>query len=221
MGPDERAAEELTRYRLGPREATFRARAAALVTAFGQLAPILLAVVLVERLGWAPGGPFWAVVLVLIALVVVRAGVGYGRLRRKLAALIVTASADDIHVETTSDGYSIARANVARIVEVDGRLGGLRVESLPDARSGVVYEANVPRGGTGYEDVRRLLEEWAPIRRRSRRGPAVRLAIGAVVVAAIFFVPFLLEDFVARSKVVAAALVAGMWLVTRMVLRRR
>jgi hypothetical protein len=191
------------------------------VTAFGQLAPILLAVVLVERLGWAPGGPFWAVVVVLVALVVVRAGVGYGRLRRKLAALVVTASADDIQVETTSDGYSIARGNVARVVEIDGSLGGLRVESVPDARSGVVYEANVPRGGAGYEDVRRLLEAWGPIKRRGRRGPAVRLAMGAVVVAAIFFVPFLLEDFVARSKVAAAALVAGMWLVTRMVLRRR
>jgi hypothetical protein len=49
----------------------------------------------------------------------------------------------------------------------------------------------------------------------------MRVAVGVAVVAAIFFVPFLLEDFVARSKLVAAALVAGMWLVTRVVLRGR
>ena len=221
MGTDERAAPELTRYRLGADEAAFRARAAASIQAFAGLAPIALAVVLVRRLGWAPNGPFWAVAAVLVVLVVVRAAVGYARLRRKLRALIVTVSDGDIHVETSSEGYSIARARVARIVEVEGRLGGMRVESVPDERTGVVYEASVPRGGAGYADVRALLESWGPVERRGRRGPAVRLAIGALVVAAIFFVPFLLEDFVARSKVVAAGLVAAMWLVMRAALRRR
>jgi hypothetical protein len=47
------------------------------------------------------------------------------------------------------------------------------------------------------------------------------VAMGVAVVGAIFFVPFLLEDFVARSKLVAAALVAGMWLVMRVVMRGR
>ena len=49
----------------------------------------------------------------------------------------------------------------------------------------------------------------------------MRLAVGAMVVVAIFFVPFLLEDLVARSKLVAAGLVAGMWLVMRVVMRGR
>jgi hypothetical protein len=59
------------------------------------------------------------------------------------------------------------------------------------------------------------------IERRGRRGPAMRVAMGVAVVAAIFFVPFLLEDFVARSKLVAVGLVAGMWLVMRVALRGR
>ena len=61
-----------------------------------------------------------------------------------------------------------------------------------------------------------MLESWTTIERRGRRGPATRVAMGAAVVGAIFFVPFLLEDFVARSKVVAAALVAATWVAMRL-----
>jgi hypothetical protein len=208
------------RYSLGDAEATRRARWAAVVGAVSSLAPIGLAVVLLHRLGWSPTTAFWAVVGALVALVVTRASVGYGSARRKLRALVVTVGEDDIHVASTRDGYGIPRARVARIVEIDGSLGGLRVESYPDAR-GVIYEARVPRGGEGYADVRRRLESWRPIERRGRRAPRVRLALGALVVAAFFFVPFLLDDFVAHSKMIAAGLVAAMWLVMRMVTRGR
>jgi hypothetical protein len=72
---------------------------------------------------------------------------------------------------------------------------------------------NVPRGGAGlsFAEVRSRLELWRPIERRGRRGPAARLALGAAIVMAFFFTPFLLEDLVARSKLVAAALVVGAW----------
>jgi len=209
------------RYRLGDAEATRRARWASGVRAATSLAPIALAILLLHRLGWAPTLAFWTVAGVLVALVGTRAAVGYTSTRRKLRSLVVTVSDEDIHVENSRDGYSIGRPRVARIVEVDGSLGGLRVESLPDARSGVVFEAHVPRGGEGYSDVRGMLESWTTVERRGRRGLAMRVAMGAAVVAAIFFVPFLLEDFVARSKLVAVALVAGMWLVMRLVLRGR
>jgi hypothetical protein len=209
------------RYRLGDAEATRRARWASVVRAVSSLAPMVLAIVLLFRLGWAPTAAFWVVVAVLVALVATRAAVGYSTTRRRLLTLVVTVSGEDIHVENVRDGYAIPRDRVALIVEVDGSLGGLRVESLPDPRSGVVFEAHVPRGGEGYSEVRDRLESWRTIERRSRRGPAMRVAVGAVVVAAIFFVPFILEDFVARSKLVAAGLVAGMWLVMRLVLRGR
>jgi hypothetical protein len=209
------------RYQLGDAAATARARAAAAVGAVTSLAPVVFAVVLVRRIGWAPTGEFWAVVVALGALVVVRAAVAYATARRKLRALVVTVSDDDLRVESTRDGYTIDRARVARIVEVTGALGGLRVESEPDPRSGVVFVAHVPRGGEGYAEVRAHLEPWRPIERRGRRGPAVRVAIGVAVVAAIFFVPFLLEDFVVRSKLLAAGLVVGMWLAMRTALRGR
>ena len=70
-------------------------------------------------------------------------------------------------------------------------------------------------------EVRARLEPWRSIERRGRRGPAVRFAFGAAIVAAIFFAPFLLEDFVASSKLVAAGLVAGMWVVMRGAIRPR
>ena len=211
----------MIRYRLGDAEAARRARWASVIRAVGSLAPLALAIILLHRLGWAPTVAFWAGVAVLVALIGTRAGLGYARTRRKLRSLVVTVSDEDIHVASLRDGYAIARPRVALIVEIDGSLGGLRVESLPDPRSGVVFEAQLPRGGEGYTEVRERLESWRPIERRGRRGPAMRVAIGAAVVAAIFFVPFLLEDFVARSKLVAAALVAGMWLVMRVVMRGR
>jgi hypothetical protein len=213
--------EGVIRYRLGDAEAARRARAATIVRASASLAPVILAVVLLQRIGWQPGAVFWAVAATLVALVAVRAAVGYGDARRKLAALVVTVGDEAIHAETARDRWTVDRARVGRIVEVDGRLGGLRVESLPDPRSGEVLEIQIPRGGEGYADVRARLDVWRLVERRGRRGPAVRFAVGALVVAAIFFVPFVLEDFVARSKVLAAALVAGMWVVTRLVLRGR
>jgi hypothetical protein len=39
-------------------------------------------------------------------------------------------------------------------------------------------------------------------------------------VAGLFFLPFLLEDFVARSKPLAIGLVVGLWIFMRAALRR-
>jgi hypothetical protein len=140
--------------------------------------------------------------------------------RRRLRALVVVVDDDGIRVDSARDALGIQRARVARIVEVEGALGGLRVESEPDPRSGVVSVVRVPRGVDAFGEVRASLERWRPLERRGRRGPALRVALGAIVVAAIFFVPFLLDDFVGRSKLVAAGLVFAMWLVMRAVMRR-
>jgi hypothetical protein len=162
------------------------------------------------------------VVGAIVVLVAVRAFVGWAAVRRTLAKLVVTLSDEDVRVEGVRDGWTIPRSRVARMFEVAGALGGLRVESLPDPRSGVVFVADFPRGGAAFADVRARLETWGTVVRRGRRAePAVRVAIGALVVVAIFFVPFLLEDVVARSRWIAVALVAGMWLVLRAALRVR
>jgi hypothetical protein len=208
-------------YRLPPDVARRRAQAAAVVRGMTSLMPVVLAVVLLRRLGWAPTGAFWAVVAALVGLVVARALVGYGTARRRLAALKVTVDDTSIRVDGAREGWAIDRSRVARIVEIDGALGGVRVESVPDPRSGVVFVVDVPRGGAGWADVRAAVESWRPVERRSRRGPAVRLLVGALVVGGIFFLPFLLDDFVARSKLVAAALVAATWIAMRLALRGR
>jgi hypothetical protein len=208
VGANERPPEGLIAYRLPASEANKRAVASALVRAASQLMPLVLAVVLLQRLGWAPTGAFCAVA-------------GWAAARRTLAKLVVTVSEDDVRVEGVRDGWTIPRSRVARMLEVAGALGGLRVESLPDPRSGVVFVADFPRGGAGFADVRARLETWGTVVRHGRRGPAMRVAVGVLVVAAIFFVPFFLEDVVARSRWIAAALVAGMWLVMRAALRVR
>jgi hypothetical protein len=142
-------------------------------------------------------------------------------MRRRLRALVVTVSPEEIRAATTRAASAVARASVARIVEVEGSLGGLRVESQRDPATGELSVVHVPRGGARFAEVRATLEHWRPIERRGRRGPAVRFAIGAAIVVAIFFTPFLLEDFVARSKVIAAVLVIGMWIAMRAALRTR
>jgi hypothetical protein len=208
------------RYRLGDAPAARRARASAAIRAASSLAPAVLAVVLLNKFGWQPTAAFWAVAGALGVLVGARAVVGYGAVHRRLRALVVVVDDDDIRVEAARDALGIRRASVARIVEVEGALGGLRVESAPDPRSGVVSVVRVPRGGEAFGEVRASLERWRPLERRGRRGPAMRFVLGATVVAAIFFVPFLLDDFVGRSKFVAAGLVLAMWLVMRAVMSR-
>jgi hypothetical protein len=211
----------VTRYRLGAAAAKRRARAAAFVRALTALAPVLLAAELLPRLGLAPTGAFSAVAVALVALVVVRTIVQYGTTKRRLVSLLVTVSDDAIVAETPAEVLTIARARVARVVEVDGPLGGIRVESAPDGATGVVLVASVPRGGDGFGEVRAHLELWRAIERRTRRGAGVRLLLGVAVVGALFFLPFVLDDFVARSKLLASSLVLVTWAAIRWTMRGR
>ncbi|HXN32834.1 MAG TPA: hypothetical protein VN894_13275, partial [Polyangiaceae bacterium] len=199
MGARQRAAQGVIRYQLGDASAARRARAAAAVSALTSLAPLVLAVVLLSKLGWRPTGPVWVVAGALVVLIIVRAVASYGAARQRLWALVVTMGEDAIRVESAREALQIDRARIARVVEVAGPLGGLRVESEPDPISGAVSVLRVPRGGEAFSEVRASLERWRPLERRGRHRPGVRFAVGAVVVAAIFFVPFLLDDFVGRS----------------------
>lgn len=208
-------------YRLDEAIAARRACATAAVGVVTSLTPIALAGVILNKLAWQPSPAFWAVGGALLALLAVRAIIAYAGARRRLRGLLITVSDDVIRIQVARDACAIERGRVARIVEVEGALGGLRVESKPDRSSGVISVVHVPRGGEAFGDVRERLEQWRPVERRGRRGPTARLVLGGVVVAGIFFVPFLLDDFVARSRLLAAALVGGMWLAVRTVVRRR
>jgi hypothetical protein len=209
------------RYRLGATAAKRRAAAASAVGAATALAPVVLGLELLPRLGWSPTGIFWVLTAAVGTLLVVRTAAQYSTTRRRLMALEVTLDDDGIATATSSDTLSIPRARVARIAEVDGMLGGLRVESEPDPRTGVVLVATVPRGGERFGEVRAALEQWRPLDRRARLGPGVRVLSGAAVVAAVFFLPFVMDDLVARSKVLPAVLVLLAWAVTRWTMRGR
>jgi hypothetical protein len=209
------------RYRLGAAAARRRAVAASVVGAVTALAPVVLGLELLPRLGWSPTGLFWVVAAFVGALIVVRTGSQYATARRRLTALEVTLDDDGIATATPSDTLTVARSRVARIVEVDGVLGGLRVESEPDPRTGVVLVASVPRGGERFGEVRAALEQWRPLERRARLGLRVRVLSGAAVVAGVFFLPFVLDDVVARSRVIPAVLVLLAWAVTRSTMRGR
>lgn len=224
MGPGQRAPEGVIRYRLGAPAARRRALTAAIVSATVGVAPLLLGVELLPRLpqlAWAPVGTFWVVVGALSLLVAARTVLQYRTSRRRLGELVVTLDDHSITTETSAESLTIDRGRVARIVEVDGELGGVRIESEPDPRSGVVLLASVPRGGDGFGDIRAKLEQWRTIERRHRWGAGVRLLFGLGVVAAVFFLPFLLDDFVARSRIVAAGLVVLAWVVARRTMRGR
>lgn len=207
----------MIRYRLDDAQASRRALVSTLVGAVTTLGPVALAAALVGRLGWAPGGLFWALAAALVALTVTRAIVAYSGLRRRLRALVFTLDDGLLSADSPQASESLPRDRVRRIVEVDGALGGLRVRSDPAARE--VVEIRIPRGGEGYAEVRAQLETWHAVERRGRRGLAVRLAMGVLVVAAIFFLPFLLDDFVSNSRWIAAALVGAAWLAVRSAMR--
>jgi hypothetical protein len=202
-------------YRLGDEAARRRALAGAAMGVVRAVAPLVLAIILVRRLGWHTPLPFWIVAGALLLLVLVRAIVSFRATLRRLASLEIRVDDQAILVRTTRDTFSIERSSVVRMIEVTGPLGGVVVESKPDPRTGMVFVAHVPVGGDGYPPVRQKLEEWLRFERRGRRGPLARLAVFALVVAGIFFVPFFLDDFVAHSRVLGAMLVAGMLFVLR------
>lgn len=211
----------MIRYRLGAAAAKRRAMAASVVGAVTAVAPVVLGLELLPRLGWSPNGIFWIVAAAIGALIVVRTASQFATTRRRLAALEVTLDDDGIATATSSDMLTVPRTRVARIVEVDGTLGGIRVESEPDARTGVILVASIPRGGERFGDIRAALEQWRPVERRARLGRGVRILSGAAVVAAVFFLPFVLDDLVTRSKVLPAVLVLLAWAVTRWTMRGR
>jgi hypothetical protein len=137
-----------------------------------------------------------------------------------LRSLVVTASEDALRVEAPRLRQVMPGASVASITEIDGPLGGLRIVGAPDPTGSTPPAIHVPRGGEAFGDLRAAVERWRPIRRRGRRSPATRWVLGALVVAGIFFVPFLLDDFVARSRLVAGGLVLALWGAMRLVLQR-
>ena len=195
------------RYVLDERAIRGRATWSAAIGSASTLAPALLVVVLVSKLGYTPERYTWGFGALLALLAVVRGFASHAQLARGLGAFEVTLEDDAIAIKTTRRTVRVVRANVERIREVGGPLGGLRVEAR-----GAPSRVDIPRGGERFGELRSLLERWTPIVRPTRRGRTVRVALGAVVVLSIFFVPFVLDDLVGRSRVLSMVVVGAVWL---------
>jgi hypothetical protein len=226
MGARQRAPSGVTiRYELGEAAAASRARATAIIDTFGVLAPLALVVALLYRLGYAGGVPLAVACGALAVLSVVRGGLAYQRLVRRLRRFRVVVGEAELSVETASHELTAPRAAIARVVELPGRFGGLRVElsgtvaTSPSAGS-APERVDIPRGGERFGDVRAALEAWCGIARAPRRGRVVWIALGVLVVTGIFFLPFALEAL-GRSKPLAIALVVATWVGLRAIVRRR
>ena len=221
MGAGQRSEPGVVRYQLDAAAAMRRARTLAVVGTISAAAPLLLLVGLTRRFAWTEPGIFWVLGGAVAVLVTVRAAVQYSTAKRRLGALRIVVDDQGIATRTARQSYSIARARVARIVEIDGALGGLRVESEPEGGNGTVLVVSVPRGGDAFAEVRARLEQWHAIERRRRSGPARRVLLGALVVGAIFFLPFVLDDLAPRSNLMIGVFVLVAWLAMRAALRSR
>ena len=189
------------------------------------LAPLALVLVLLHRLGYAGGAPLALAGAALVVLSAVRARLKYQALVRRLQRFAVTIDDGDLVVETADARLVAPRASIARIAEIPGRFGGLRIDLLGTVSTsaeagGAPERLDIPRGGERFGEVRAALEAWCAIVRAKRRGRVVWLSMGVVVVGGIFFLPFFLEA-IGRSKPVVIALVVGTWVVLRLMVRRR
>jgi hypothetical protein len=183
------------------------------------LAPVALVVVLLHRIGTRFGPLAIALLCGVAVLGGVRAALTYTRLRARLRRFKIDVEPERLEVHTASASISVPQRAVARVVEISGPLGGLTIRLSPP--SGEIESFDVPRGGERFGDVRAQIEAWRSIERTPRRSVALRIAIGGVVVAAIFFLPFLLDDLASRSKAFAAIAVLGVWVALRTRIWRR
>jgi hypothetical protein len=206
------------RYELGDEAARSRAVWTAVLGSAAALGPVALVVVIAQKLGWTSQPWMAAGVAALGALALARGALSFVRLRRRLRAFRVAIEDDAIVVTTASAELRVGREAIVKVTELEGALGGLRVQLRDD--DALPERIDIPRGGSAYGALRASIATMHAIERAPRRGAITRFVIGAAVVAGIFFLPFFFEDFVVRSKGIALALVLAMWLAARLVARR-
>jgi hypothetical protein len=190
------------RYTLAPRAIGARARVVAASGAAISVAPAWLVIVLVAQLGLAQRGVTLVLAVGIGLLGAARASVAYARAKRRLTALAIDTDEEDLVVTTPQGATRIPISAIARVIEIDGVYGGLRVELVGRAEPS---RFDVPRGGDLFGELRSWLSSRVTVERAPRRGLVARVALAAGVVLALFFVPFVVAD--ARGSRVAVALV--------------
>jgi hypothetical protein len=218
VGEGERPAARLT-YRLDAQVARWRARWTAVLAAASALAPVALVVVLLHKIGYRLGGVAAAVVALVVTLAIARVYYGYSRLFVHLQALRVDVHDDALDVATHGTTFHVPREALEKVTEIEGRLGGLRLH-LADTGEAPA-RLDIPRGGERFGELRSALSAWSQVARAPRRRRIARLIIGALVALGIFFLPFVFDQAIGKNKMIALALVLGLWLALRFVSRLR
>ena len=180
--------------------------------------PPVLAIVLIAQMELVPLRIILPIAALVLVLGVVRGVLGYRGATRRLRALVVRLADDALAIRTVRDAMRIVPKDVSRILEVDGPLGGLRLE-LREADD-LPARIDLPRGGARFAELRTALATWRPIDRAPRRRRITRFAFGVMVVLGIFFMPFFVDDVVGRSRIAACAVILALWVVMRAALTR-
>ncbi len=203
----------MTPYRLGAAAARSRARLVAAVGTAQALSPAALVVVLVHKLGYVTDRLAWWGGGALVVLALVRGVALYLRVAPRLLRFAAAVEDDGVRVTFAAADELLEWEELTGAVEIPGRLGGLRLET----RGGRV---DVPRGGDGFGELRAAVDARLEVRPAPRRARNVRVGLGALVVLAIFFVPFALDDVVGRSRLAALGVVGAVWLLLYLLRRR-
>jgi hypothetical protein len=145
-----------------------------------------------------------------------RGAAEYGGARKRLEAFAIEAADDVLIVRTARGAIRVPSAAIARVADVYGPLGGLRLFlSAPELPSRV----DVPRGGDGFGDLCEQIRTWRPIERARRRNRVARLALAVAVIAGLFFLPFVIDD-VRGSKLGVAVVLVAAWIAMRLAIAR-
>lgn len=225
MDTEEKAAEEAKpfRYRLADSAIARRALFGALAETVSATAPPLFVLLVLGRLAVAPPQYLAAGGALLVVLALVRAWTTLKRLKRHLKQFVVEVGPLDVLIGTLRGEHRVPRPAIERIREIPGVLGGLRLDLMQgwDGKDDSPELVDVPRGGEGFSELRAALEDIRPLEAPKRGRRELRIVLFVVVIASIFFVPFILDMIGGQSRLIALGVVLAVWVGMRILLRPR
>ncbi len=210
-------------YELGEHAVARRALTSALAETVSATAPPLFVLFVLARLGVAPMKYLAVGAGLLAVLALARTFTARQRLRRHLTRFSIDVDETDVVIKTVRGEFKVPRPAVERVREIQGFLGGLRIELAEgwDGKDESPEVVDVPRGGKHFAELRTALEEIRPLEPPRRMQRILRVWLIVFVVAAVFFVPFFLDLLGNGSRLAALGAVLAVWVALRILLRPR
>ncbi len=204
------------RYVLAPRSVSVRAGVVSASSAAAAVAPAWLVIVLARELGLVARAPAIGLAVAIGLLGLARGLLLRRRAARRLAALAIEIDGEEMTVRTIGEAVRIPASAIARVSDIGGAYGGLRIEL---AGAGLPARFDVPKGGDTFADLRAWLLAHAPLTQAPRRRRVPRIALAGAVVLTLFFIPFVVAD-VRGSRVAIALLLLAAWAAMRAIAAR-